>query len=218
MSVAIGPIHDEDSWLDCPSPEELERFLAEAGSRRRWQLFACACCWRILPLLADERSRQAVAVAERFADGQASQAEVDEALQGAEAAEVEAWQRPGQPALAFAATAARRALTTPRRAYEQAARATGSGEAAERLAQCRILRDLFGNPFRPVVSEPAWATREVIAIATEVYQADEFRHTGVLADALEDAGCAEPELLRHLRGRGPHFRGCWAVDLVVGKR
>jgi hypothetical protein len=39
----------------------------------------------------------------------------------------------------------------------------------------------------------------------------------VAADALEDAGCTDPELLGHLRGPGPQVRGCWAVDLVLGK-
>jgi hypothetical protein len=93
----------------------------------------------------------------------------------------------------------------------------------ERVAQCRLLRDIFGNPFRPASFDPAWRTPDVIALATAAYgertlpsgELDATR-LSVLADALEEADAA-PEVVAHLRGGGPHVRGCWAVDLCLGR-
>jgi hypothetical protein len=81
----------------------------------------------------------------------------------------------------------------------------------------RLLHDLFGNPFRPVAFDPAWRTPTAVAIAQVAYDARDFAALPVLADALEEAGCDNAELLAHLRGPGPHARGCWAADLVLEK-
>jgi hypothetical protein len=92
------------------------------------------------------------------------------------------------------------------------------------LEQCRVVRCIFGNPFRPVCIEPAWLTPTVTALATAAYEErilpsgelDPPRLT-VLADALEEAGCTDAALLDHLRGPAPHVRGCWPLDLVLGR-
>jgi hypothetical protein len=83
---------------------------------------------------------------------------------------------------------------------------------------------MFGNPFRPVTVSPTWQTPEVISLAQAAYDervlpAGTLNATrlAVLADALEDAGCTNPDILNHLRGPGPHVRGCWALDLLLGK-
>jgi hypothetical protein len=94
--------------------------------------------------------------------------------------------------------------------------------------QCDLLRDIFGNPFRAVTCvEPdwlAWQDGTLLQLARAAYEQRRLPEgtldpgrLGVLADALEDAGCTDAELLAHLRGPGPHVRGCWAVDLVLGK-
>jgi len=216
----LGPILCEEHWQASGDPERMEKFLGERGSRRRWQLFACECCWRILPLLTDDRSRAAVSLAERQAEGLAGPADVADAQDEAHAAVLEAWQPVRHPALAAAAMAASYALSRPRRAYVYAVQAAG-GVPAERLAQCRLLRELFGNPFRPVAVEPAWRTPAVLAIAQHIYEREVFAELPVLADALEDAGCADGRLLGHCRGeppdQAPHTRGCWALDAVLGK-
>src|SRR5262249_17879854 len=103
----------------------------------------------------------------------------------------------------------------------------GSTKATHEAAQAPLLRDIFGNPFRPVTTNPAWLTWSdgtVVKLGEAIYQERELRsgpldltRLAVLADALEDAGCADPDLLGHLRGAGPHVRGCWAVDLLLGK-
>lgn len=73
------------------------------------------------------------------------------------------------------------------------------------------------NPFRPIAFDPAWRTEVVTALARIADETAEFGNLPVLADALEEAGCDVPAVLTHLRGPGPHVRGCWAVDLVLGK-
>ncbi len=87
----------------------------------------------------------------------------------------------------------------------------------EQLAQSLLLHDIFGNPFHPVAFDPAWRTEAVVGPARGVYEDRAFDRLPVLADALEDAGCADAAVLAHCRGPGPHVRGCWVVDLVLGK-
>jgi hypothetical protein len=99
---------------------------------------------------------------------------------------------------------------------------------AERAVQSALLRDILGNPFRPPPAiDPAfltWNAGTVARLAQAAYdnrllpsgELDPARQ-GVLADALEEAGCTDVELLGHLRGPGPHVRGCWAVDLLLGR-
>ncbi|HYH67329.1 MAG TPA: hypothetical protein VD866_21710 [Urbifossiella sp.] len=87
----------------------------------------------------------------------------------------------------------------------------------EAAAQAGLLREVFGNPFRPVVFEGEWRTEAVVGLARGMYEARDFGPAPVLADALEDAGCADADILSHCRGPGPHVRGCWVVDAVLGK-
>ena len=76
---------------------------------------------------------------------------------------------------------------------------------------------IFGNPFRPVAFDPAWRTSKALAIAQGIYDERAFDRLPILADALQDAGCENEDILSHLRGDGPHVKGCWALDLVLGK-
>ena len=80
-----------------------------------------------------------------------------------------------------------------------------------------MIRDIAGNPFRPVTFAPEWRTSTVLGIAETIYADRTFGNLPVLADALEDAGCEHADILSHCRGPGPHVRGCWVVDLVLGK-
>ncbi len=80
-----------------------------------------------------------------------------------------------------------------------------------------LLRDIFGNPFRPIVADPAWLTPTVQSIASALYADRAFDRLPILADALEEAGCTNTDVLLHCRKPGEHVRGCWVVDLVLGK-
>jgi hypothetical protein len=81
----------------------------------------------------------------------------------------------------------------------------------------QILRDIVGNPFRPVTLDPAWRTATVTSLAQAIYEERAFDRMPILADALEDAGCTEVALLQHCRSGAAHVRGCWAIDAVLEK-
>ena len=81
-----------------------------------------------------------------------------------------------------------------------------------------ILRDIFGNPFRPVTAEPSWLTSTVVALAEGIYEGRAFDGMPILADSLQDAGCNNEDVLNHCRQPGTHVRGCWVVDLLLGKK
>ncbi len=80
-----------------------------------------------------------------------------------------------------------------------------------------LIRCLFGNPFRPLAAHTPWLTSTVLALARGIYEDRAFDRLPVLADALQDGGCADPDILAHCRSDGPHVRRCWVVDLVLGK-
>jgi hypothetical protein len=88
---------------------------------------------------------------------------------------------------------------------------------AEAAAQAVLLREVFGKPLSPVQFEASWRTEAVVGLARGMYESRDFGPMSVLADALEDAGCADHDILAHCRGDGPHVRGCWVVDAVLGK-
>jgi hypothetical protein len=87
------------------------------------------------------------------------------------------------------------------------------GRGASRLARCC----LGPLPFRPAAVRPDWLTETAVALARAIYEERAFDRLPILADALEDAGCDDADILAHCRGDGPHVRGCWVVDLVLGK-
>jgi hypothetical protein len=92
---------------------------------------------------------------------------------------------------------------------------------AEEQKQIDLLRDLFGNPFRPVTINPSllvWNDTTVVKLAEGIYKARAFDHLPVLADALDDAGCDNLDILNHCRQPAEHARGCWVVDLLLGKK
>ncbi len=101
--------------------------------------------------------------------------------------------------------------------FDQVAILGDQTRRVEEAAQADLLRDIFGNPFRPVAFSSAWRTPTVLALAAQVYESRDFSAMPILADALQDAGCDNADILDHCRGAGAHVRGCWVVDLVLGK-
>ena len=95
----------------------------------------------------------------------------------------------------------------------------GLGPDQTLLAErAKLLKDLFGNPFRPVTADPSWLTSTVVALANGIYTDRAFDRLPILADALQDAGCDDEEVLNHCRSEGLHVRGCWVVDLLTGRK
>jgi hypothetical protein len=83
---------------------------------------------------------------------------------------------------------------------------------------CALLRDIFGNPFRPVAFSVAWRTETAVSLARQMYDSYDFSGLPVLADALQSAGCDSSDILGHCRSPGPHVRGCQVVDLVTARQ
>jgi hypothetical protein len=95
---------------------------------------------------------------------------------------------------------------------------TGPIYAAESEAHCDIIRDIFGNPFRPVTFSPEWRTDTAVTLAWQMYESRDFSAMPILADALQDAGCDTEAILAHCRDENAtHVRGCWVVDGLLGK-
>jgi hypothetical protein len=82
---------------------------------------------------------------------------------------------------------------------------------------CPLLRDIFGNPLRPIAFDASSLSPTIVQLAQTIYEARAFDRLHSLADSLEQAGCDNAVVLAHLRGPGPHVRGCWALDLILGK-
>lgn len=211
----------EQDWDGCRDPQAMLNCLLGRVKDRRLRLFACACCRRVWSLLADEQVREAVEVAERYADGVGSK-ELEVAWMAAAYAADHAAE--GSVESAVCGATDDDAWVGAREALAGVARAALRDSDGEQAAQCDLLRDIFGNPFRPVSIDPAWRTPAVVSLARAAYDERvlpsghiEPERLAVLADALEDAGCTDPGILGHLRGPGVHFRGCHVLDLLLGR-
>jgi hypothetical protein len=97
-------------------------------------------------------------------------------------------------------------------------RRTPFASQIESRVQAMLLRCIFGNPFHPTTFADTWRTGTAVALAAGIYADRAFDRLTILADALEEAGCDSADVLTHCRGPGPHARGCWVVDGVLGKQ
>jgi hypothetical protein len=217
----------EQEWLACTDPGPMLEFVRGRASDRKLRLFAVACCrrvWHLMPQGSDEYNHAAVETAERFADGLASRQELEDLaplFMQWQYRNDQLWSTPRDAAFrtwhVISADAWRAAQVTA----HQAAMGTDDAYAAERVTQAILLHDIFGPlPFRPVTVPPhvlAWNERLVPRLAQAIYDERRWGDMPLLGDALLDAVCDDEALLAHLRSEGPHVRGCWAVDLILGK-
>jgi hypothetical protein len=215
----------------------LLNFLRERASNRKLRLFAVACC-RCIWHLIDAPRQQATELAERYADGQATKEQLDAAKAALNAGilHVPLWAvLRGSARLAardMPATAARLETAASLEAGVQPDPDDYADDlerwsaedsvwrerhAASLLKQVPLLYDIFGNPFRPVTVDLSWLTATVVSLAQAIYDERAFDRLPILADALEDAGCTNSNFLNHCRQPGEHVRGCWCVDLILGK-
>jgi hypothetical protein len=201
----------EADWLTATGPQPMLAFLARAGaSERKFHMFATACCRRVGHLLGGRSLGTAYEV-RPVPDGSLPKSGTD-ALYGDNLACLNlldgvAWE------------VAANALSELRRAVRLVS--PPADERKEYRAQAVLLRCVFGNPFRPVPSLApsvlAWDGGTLRKLAAAIYAERAFGRLPILAEALEDAGCTDADVLGHCRGGGEHVRGCWVVDLVLGK-
>ena len=218
----------ESEWFASADPDAMLKALGRRLSARKKRLIACACCRRILHLIPDARAKEAIEVSERFADGSATRTQLGAAYSMAwevyeEAMSVEAPEEPYADAVEAACGEKIDAAAVARDArledfYGEPTPQEQAFTAAERVAQAQLLRDLVGNPFRPTPVDKSWRSSDVLALARGIYDRGLYDRMPILADALEEAGCTDPEVLRHCRGPGPHVRGCWLLDGLLKKR
>jgi len=241
-----------DQWESCTDPTPMLRFLIGTDERvqdlaafpnckvshRKLRLFACACYWRVRHLLPDPRAQFGIEVAEDFADGRATAADLEESsrrLREPLEAMEERWRAsrgeeqkmltPIHGALALALVAMWR--EAPKAAYYASSNATwvygtilNRRAIPEEQVQCDLLRCIFGGHFLSStipVGILAWNNGTLARIAQSIYEERGFGDLPVLADALEDAGCTNADIFAHCRQPGPHARGCWPVDLLLNK-
>jgi hypothetical protein len=212
----------EQDWLESTDPKPMLEFITRKVIDRKVQLFSVACFEKLWPLLTDVRSRRAVEAVSMYAEGRLTEEELVQArneafmvLHEINFGEESRW-----------------------RLCDMAANITivrGLSNAAGLLLEdfryypdcpsSDILRDIIGNPYRPITLDPAWLTPTVLALAQATYEnrnlsagtLDNAR-LAIFADALEDAGCDNADILNHCRQPGAvHVRGCFVLDLLLGK-
>jgi hypothetical protein len=232
----------EAEWLACDDPIEMLKYLRGPHSlreevsgiftylvevdapgltsKRKLRLAACACCRRIWHLLCDRRSQELIETNEQFAEGIASA----EHLAFAHIKASEAYESAKSVLYSEAAKAVlglREWLDVERlRPIRDVIRRelSESYVRPELIAQSDLIRDVVGNLFRPVIIAPEWHTDTAIIFARQMYESRDFSAMPILADALQDAGCDNTEILNHCRADEVHVRGCWIVDLLLGMK
>jgi hypothetical protein len=220
----------EEEWLNSTDPRELLKSFGKRVSRRKARLFAVACCRRAWRMLTDSRIRYVLELTEQFADGLVTKKQLAPAYQEATAAinGNRGWfTLPEHAALGVlcAASTSRDVVGGAIDAAQYVAFALGELPSASHV-HADLVRNIFGNSFRSVTISSTvlvWNDGLVVRLAQAAY---EERHLpagtldngrlAFLADALEEAGCTDTDILGHLRGPGPHVRGCWPLDLCLG--
>ncbi len=238
-------LQNEDDWRSCELPHQIFRlFSKDSISERKALLLTCACLRRQWHWPDVEQCRWVVETLERKADRLVSTEETRAAATALREARLQAtsvmggmwWQASSDYTDRHLADACVTAWSTAEAMGIAAGRQVrvvaglpddrpeDAHRASEECAQCDLLRCIFGNPFQPVTLDAACLTRTVVSLA-EAASDERSLPAGtldndrlaVLADALEDAGCTDPAIIDHLRGPGPHVRGCHVVDMLLGK-
>lgn len=233
----------EAEWLASFDPGPMLEFLKGKVSDRKFRLFSCACYRRIWHKLP-EVSRQTVEVAERFVDGKATSVELRSARQlvmsqygGSEWLAVRKAGESHPLGSEWLAVRKSSGYSARRAAYSAASKLSqipDGGYAGEIfVAECKcqtiIVHEIFGNPLRPTPPVPAsilaWNDGMVRRIAEVIYSERHLpdgtldnTRLAILADALEEAGCTNADILDHCHQPGEHVRGCWVIDLILGKK
>ena len=197
----------EAEWLGCVKPRPMLGFLRGKASDRKLRLFAVGCAYKNTDRLPPAREHHiAIEVGERFADGNATR---EELLTSCRAAHQK--RREFTTVLGIAAADCANLIAS------QAAYQCLRFSRLPDQVLCHSLREIFANPFCPITLNPSWLTSTVLALANGIYSEKAFDRMPILADALQDAGYDNEDILNHCRQPAEHTRGCWVLDLVLGK-
>jgi hypothetical protein len=219
----------EAEWLKCSDPTAMLAQLRDKASERKLRLYTCAHCRLVWHWLIEERSRSAVEVAEHYADGLITEEDREVAFREACTASIAVRRCPEKSDTILRLRQPR----DPDRLYRAAffaAFAAGSGvgnitaqirgdnaHLVGKVTRSRLLHCIFGNPFRPASIKPPWLTTNIILQAQSIYDGRSFNCLPSLANSLDENGCDNKDMLSHCRSLEPHVRGCWVVDLALGK-
>lgn len=199
-------------WLACQDPCTLTAPITRFATLREWRLCLVAFCRRVPQWQSDDKIRAGIGLAERLADGGASEAERLSFL--AESVTLKScW--PLQVALEGSEN-----IEELAEAASTAAQATGDYKM-ESAAQCDIIRDILGNPFQPVKTGSVWRAAMTVPaqdFAATIYAAQSFEDMDDLGEVLQQAGMNHPPIQNHCSGFHLHVRGCWLLDGLLGKR
>ena len=224
----------EAEWNDAQRPFKLIRYLERgpAPSERKLRLFCVACCKRVAEYISNPAYADALECVEAVAEIEPDIHSIERVRRVVDAARsvghraLEAEDSDGSQLHEFAAALSHvygwTVYTTDCAEACMSALCghddfdTGRGEL---MFQTDLLRDIFGNPFRPVAFADEWRSSTAVALAKQMYDSRDFSAMPILADALQDAGCEDEQVLNHCRdAKQTHVRGCWVVDLVLGKK
>ncbi len=221
---------EETKWLSSANWLLLWHYAHEKEclSDRKQRLLAVAACHGIMHLVTDARLLRMIDLAEEWADATTDFNDEwwDRREYWCDEANAAAWEQPQDNPARYAAGAFALLGNDDHkvgRAVEAVAGFYGcpvineSGHEGHCPVVSKLIREVVGNPFRPVAFDPAWRTSTAVALAQQMYDSRDFGVMPILGDALQDAGCDNDDILDHCRGDGPHVRGCWVVDLVLGK-
>jgi hypothetical protein len=201
----------EEEWMASNDPHLVLREAKASQYERKSRLISVAFANRVLAKRNDPHFCRALEIAERHADGQAEEWEVSEACSRVNPF---TGQYDPDPILIYVFKPI--PLWTSRHATLKFG-SDGAVKLREEAAHCQLVRDVYGNPFRPITFNPSWLTSTVIALARQMYDSRDFSAMPILADALQDAGCDDAAILDHCRdAKGVHVRGCWIVDQILG--
>jgi hypothetical protein len=212
----------EVEWASSRDAWAMLQHMSSRYGERKLRLFAVGCCRQIWDSIVPLRCRRAVETSERFADGEATMAELLHARNLAFQSVTNS-ERIGIRHKTFDLNYDHRlrfAAETVRPSSDDSVHGLGRLRLIPELVRLApgLLRCVFGpDPDRAVTFEPEWLNSTLISLARTIYEDREFDLMPILGDALEEAGCGNEEILRHCRDGGRHVRGCWVVDLILGK-
>lgn len=217
----------EEEWLKEKDPTAMLAFLRGKVTERKLRLAACAFGLSAWDMQPNRRVHRILELVERYADELATEGELATvhqiALEGATSQRTSAYHS-AYRALADASDLGTAVLFDTPRVSELSALDSfwpwdwwRYGRRIRKL-NIRWVWCIFGNPFRPVALDPSWLTTTVLALANGIYADKAFDRMPILADALQDEGCDNEDILNHCRQPGEHVRGCWVVDLLLGKQ